>query len=58
LLEHGGGPACLDGEHALTLEAPLAVTSVLGRFGFARNGYITIPSVQTDHTGREKGKVA
>lgn len=47
------GTNCLDGEHALSVEGELTIRSVLGRFGFAPNGFVNIPSIKLDHTGQE-----
>lgn len=53
ILSDDGGVRCLDGEHALIVEGQLTIRSVLGRFGFAPNGYINVPSLRLDHTGTE-----
>jgi hypothetical protein len=50
-------PRCLDGEHVLDVEGELSIVSVLGRWGFPPNGYMTFPSIRIDYAGREMGKV-
>lgn len=57
ILYDDNGIRCLDGEHVLAIEGALTVVSVMGRFGFAPNGYITIPSIAIDHTGQEKSEI-
>ena len=58
VLSDEGGVRCLDGEHALIVEGPLTLKSILGRFGFAPNGYINVPSLRIDHTGTELAGVS
>jgi len=53
ILADGEDARCLDGEHVLDIEGKLSVISVLSQFGFPPNGYMTIPSIKIDHTGRE-----
>lgn len=53
ILNDGSDARCLDGEHALDIEGELSFVSVLSQFGFPPNGYVTIPSIQIDHAGRE-----
>ena len=65
LIDRSGNPLlvddtqsrCLDGEHVLDVEGELSIVSVLGRWGFPPNGYITFPSIRIDYAGREMGKV-
>ncbi|MDQ5890665.1 MAG: hypothetical protein QG604_539 [Candidatus Dependentiae bacterium] len=51
------GPRCLDGEHVLDIEGEFSIVSVIGRFGFPPNGYITLPSIRIDYTGQENNGV-
>lgn len=53
VLESDGSPLCLDGEHAIICEGPVTIKSIMGPFGEAPNGYINIPSLRLDHTGKE-----
>ncbi len=57
LLYDEEGVRCFDGEQVIDIEGEFGVISVLGRFGFAPNGYINIPSIAIDHTGKEKDEV-
>ena len=57
ILYDESGVLSLDGEHVLDIEGACTISSVMGRFGFAPNGYITIPSIAIDHTGQEKSEV-
>jgi len=58
ILYDESGVLSLDGEHVIDIEGAFKISSVMGRFGFAPNGYITIPSIAIDHTGQEKSEVA